>query len=149
MKEITPYLIFAGNCREAMEFYAKCTGGELSVMTYGEAEEKTPPDQKHWLIHARLAKGSTVLMASDSHSGMPVNKGNNVWLSFACETDGEVETLFASLSAGGKPFMPPHDAFWGARFAMLTDRFGIDWMLNHERPSPVMSRLKGELAESR
>ena len=149
MKEITPYLMFSGNCREAMEFYQKCTGGELSVMTYGEMEPKTPPDEKHWLIHARLAKGSTVLMASDSHSGSPVKMGNNVWLSFTCETDDEVAKLCASLGAGGKEIMAPHDAFWGARFAMVTDRFGVNWMLNHEKPSPVMSKLKGELAAAR
>lgn len=134
MKEIQPYLIFDGDCREAMTFYAKCIGAELQTSTFGEADPKTPPEGKDRLIHARLAKNATVLMASDSGPGMPVRKGDNVWLSFSCESDAEVESLFKSLGAAGKTTMAPHDAFWGARFAMLADRFGINWMLNHERP---------------
>lgn len=134
MKEITPYLIFDGNCRDAMTFYQSCIGGDLNVMTFGEADAKTPPESKDRLIHARLAKGAMVIMASDSMQGMPYSQGNDVWLSAACDTDAEVDSLYPKLSAGGKAVMAPHDAFWNARFAMLTDRFGINWMLNHERP---------------
>lgn len=134
MKEITPYLIFNGNCREVMTFYQSCLGGDLNVMTFGEAEPKTPPESKDQLIHARLAKGAMVIMASDTMPGSPYSQGNDVWLSSACETDDEVDSLFPRLSAGGKSVMVPHDAFWGSRFAMLTDRFGINWMLSHERP---------------
>lgn len=132
MKEITPYLIFNGNCREAMTFYKSCIGGDLNVMTFGEAEQKTPPESKDLLIHARLANGAMVIMASDSMPGMPYAQGNDVWLSATCEADAEVDSMFTKLSAGGKSVMAPHDAFWNSRFAMLTDKFGINWMLNHE-----------------
>lgn len=117
-----------------MTFYQSCIGGDLNVMTFGEADAKTPPGSKDRLIHARLAKGAMVIMASDSMQGMPYGQGNDVWLSAACDTDEEVDSLYPKLSAGGKSVMAPHDAFWNARFAMLTDRFGINWMLNHERP---------------
>lgn len=133
MKQITPYLNFDGNCREAMTFYQSCLGGELNVMTFGEGEPNSPPEVKDRLIHARITSGSTVLMASDTMPVMPFHPGNNVWLSLMCDTDEEVDTLFAKISVGGKPLMPPHDAFWSARFAMFTDRFGMNWMLNHER----------------
>jgi PhnB protein len=64
---------------------------------------------------------------------MPFQQGNNVWLNFVCESDDEVASLYDALSTGGKEIMAPHDAFWGARFAMFTDRFGVNWMLNYER----------------
>lgn len=133
MKTITSYLNFDGNCREAMTFYQQCFGGELQAMTFGEGEFESPPEAKDRLIHARLANGSMVLMASDTMPGMPYQQGNNVWLSLECESVGEVEGLYEALSAGGQGIMPPHDSFWGARFAMLTDRFGINWMLNSEQ----------------
>lgn len=133
MQAMTPYLNFDGNCREAMTFYQHCIGGELNVMTFGEGEFDSPPESKDRLIHARLTKGSTILMASDTMPGMPYQQGNNVWLSLVCESDEEVNSLYVTLSDGGKGIMPPHDAFWGARFGMFTDRFGFNWMLNHER----------------
>lgn len=134
MKGITPYLIFDGNCREAVTFYQQCLGGELYAMTYAEGEPDSPPEAKDRLIHARLTRGPLVLMASDNRPGMPYRQGNDAWLSLECESDEEVDSLYTALSDGGRGGMAPHDAFWGARFAMLTDRFGINWMLNHERP---------------
>ena len=134
MKGIQPYLLFDGNCREAMTFYKQCIGGELQTMTFGEADPKTPPQAKDRLIHARLANGEKELMASDSGPGMPIRNGDNVQLSFGCDSDQQVESLFKALGAGGTPTMAPHDAFWGARFAMLTDKFGMHWMLSHEHP---------------
>lgn len=134
MKTITPYLIFDGNCREAMAFYQQVLGGELQQMSFGESPEKVPPGAEDRLIHARLARGETLLMASDNMPGMPYRQGDNVWLSLECESAEEVDTLFAGLSDGGSAVMPPNDTFWGAYFAMLTDRFGVCWMLNHARP---------------
>ena len=134
MKEISAYLTFAGDCRAAMEFYRDSLGGELFITTFGEAEMESPPGSEHLVMHARLTRGATVLMASDSMPGMTVQKGDNVWLSLACETDEEVQSAYDALMTGGTEVMAPHDAFWGSRFAMLTDRFGVNWMLNHERP---------------
>jgi PhnB protein len=133
MKEITPYLTFNGNCRDAMTFYQSCIGGELYTMTFAEADAKTPPEAKDRLIHARLKNGDTVLLASDNMPEMGYTQGNDVSLCVACETDAEVDSVFAKLSVGGKTTMAPCDAFWKSRFAMLTDRYGINWMLNHER----------------
>ncbi|MEP6692302.1 MAG: VOC family protein [Gemmatimonadaceae bacterium] len=133
MKEVSAYLNFDGTCREAMTFYQSCLGGELFVMTFGDSNFGETPEDKKRLIHARLKSGPTMVLASDTMPGMPLHAGNNVWLHLTCERDDEVDTTYAALSAGGKPIMPPHDAFWGARFAMFADRFGINWMLNHER----------------
>jgi PhnB protein len=133
MKEMTPYLIFNGNCREAMSFYQRCLGGDLRVSTYGEGDPNTPENARDRVIHARLTKGPTVLMASDNMPGMTYTAGDNYFVSLSCDRDDEVDTLFAALSTGGHAQMPPTDAPWGARFAMFSDRFGIGWMLNHER----------------
>jgi len=133
MNRITAYLNFDGNCREAMEFYQRCFGGELQVMTWAEAEIESPPEAKNRVLHAHLARGEMILMASDTNPGEPFQPGNNVWLSVECESDAEVDPLYPKLLEGGRDVMAPHDAFWGARFAMLTDRFGVHWMLNHTR----------------
>jgi PhnB protein len=134
MKAITPYLNFDGTCREAMTFYQKAIGGELFLTTFGDAAFESPPESKDRVIHARLANGEAVVMASDTMPGTPYQQGNDVWLNIVCESDDEVGRLYGALVEGGREVMAPHDAFWGSRFAMLTDRFGINWMFNHERP---------------
>ena len=133
MKEITPYLMFNGNCRDAMSFYQKTFGAELAITTYGDAEPKTAPEHKNQVIHAKLEKGATVLLASDTMPSFPITQGNDVWLTLVCETPGEVDSVYDALVAQGTANQPPHDAFWGARFAMVTDRFGVRWMLNADR----------------
>ena len=139
MKQISPYLNFDGNCREAMTFYQQVLGGELFTMSMGEHVPDAAPEHRDRLMHARLGGGSTVLMASDSMPGYgePLRAGNTTWVHLFCDSDGEVDALYAKLVEGGNEIMAPHDAFWGARFAMLADRFGVQWMLNHDRSMPA------------
>jgi PhnB protein len=134
MKEIITYLNFDGNCREAMKFYERWLGGELSLMPFSEMPGDHPKEAKDRIIHARLAKGSAVLMASDTMPGTPFNQGNNVWICINCETGEELERIFNGLGENGKVAMPLQDTFWGARFGMLTDQFGVNWMFNFEKP---------------
>lgn len=72
-------------------------------------------------------------MASDCPPGQPVVTGNNVQLSASCSSREQIENLFKVLSAGGKVIQPLHDAFWGARFGLLMDRYGFYWMLSFEK----------------
>lgn len=132
-RAITPYLIFDGRCRDAMTFYQRCLGGELAMSTYGESGQAPSPEAKDWLIHARLVNGPMVLMASDAHPGMNTTIGTNVSLSLSCASDADVDAAYAKLVEGGTGTLPPHDAFWNARFAMCTDRFGVKWMFDHEK----------------
>jgi PhnB protein len=134
MKEIGPYLAFNGNCREAMTFYQQCLGGELAVQSFGDAGMDDQPESRDRVMHARLVNGAAVLMASDSMPGSPHVEGTNVSLSLQCDSEDEVGRLYTALSEGGNAGMPPSDTFWGARFGMLTDRYGMHWMLNFERP---------------
>ena len=129
MKAFTAYLNFDGNTREAMEFYTKCLDAELTVQTFGEANAPFPGSE-HLVMHARLAKGDAVIMASDPMPGMPVVVGNNVWITQECETVDELERAFAAFSEGGTVVMPVANQFWGARFGMLTDKYGVNWMFN-------------------
>jgi PhnB protein len=132
MKEFNVYINFNGNCRQAMEFYAKCLGAELIVKPYSEGGMNVPPEASDKVLHARLTKGKQVVMASDCLPSDPVTEGNNFSIYINCESREEVDKFFASLGERGKPIMPAQDMFWGAYFGMITDQFGINWMFNFE-----------------
>lgn len=138
MKEVNAYLIFDGSCRDAMNFYKKCFGGEVQLMTFGQTPPgqgpPIPPEAKDRVMHARLASGSFVLMASDNMPGMPFQQGNNYWISIHCDSGQEVDKFFTALSEKGKVTMPPGETFWAYRFTMFTDKFGVNWMLNYGKP---------------
>ena len=134
MQSLNPYLIFDGNCGEAMTFYAKCLNAELELSLYSSMPFDVPDAEKNRILHARLSTGSMLLMASDNRPGMPLTIGNNVSVNIGCESVAEIELLYAAFLEGGKADMPLDDTFWGARFGMLTDKFGIHWMFNFEYP---------------
>ena len=135
MKGIVTYLNFDGKCRDAMQFYAKCLGAELQMSPFSDMPGNTAPEAKDRIMHARLTKGSTeLLMASDTPPGMPFQQGNNVSVSVHCESIQEIDSIFAALSEKATVAMPLQDTFWGARFGMLTDQFGVHWMFNFEHP---------------
>lgn len=131
-REITPYLMFDGTCRDAMTFYQQVLGGELDISTYGQTDPTARAEDKDKVIHAMLVSGRTMLMASDAGKEHPVKDGDDVWLSLQCGPATEVDELAARLAAGGQTPQPPHDAFWGTRFAMVVDRFGVQWMLSSD-----------------
>ena len=134
MKALTAYLTFDGNTRDAMTFYRQCLGGELSMQTFKEAMPGGPKEIDDKIIHARLEHGGVTIMASDPAPGTSVRQGNNFSLCIDCDDNEEFEKLFGLLGAGGTVTMKPQDTFWGARFGMLTDRFGVGWMVNAEIP---------------
>jgi PhnB protein len=108
-------------------------GGEiLQISHMGEGPMEVPENVKGKVMHARLKIGETLLYMSDHFEPASVNQGNNVSLSLEIENLSELEGLFNTLSAGGKIKMPLQDTFWGARFGMFTDKFGIYWMMNCE-----------------
>jgi PhnB protein len=134
MKGINVYLTFDGNCREAMQFYQASLGGQLHIAPFSDAPHEFPPEQRNYVMHANLSWGAHALMASDTMPGMPVHQGNNYSVCIQCESLEEIERFFAALGHRGKVPMPLQDTFWGARFGMLTDQFGIQWMFNYEKP---------------
>jgi PhnB protein len=134
MKALNTYLNFDGTTGQAMKFYQQCLGGDLHLMPFSEVPGDYPKEAKDRIMHARLAVGPLTLMASDIMPGMQFHQGNNFSICLDCESNEEIERLFSALGNGGKTTMPLHDAFWGARFGMVADKFGISWMFNFEKP---------------
>jgi PhnB protein len=134
VKRAITYLNFDGNCREAMTFYGRCLAVQpsftpfLAVPAELSAAAKDMPDR---IVHSELASGAAVLMASDTLTCMgKLQQGNNFSVCLDCDSQAEMDKVFNALSENGEVTMPIHDAFWGDRFGMLTDQFGISWMLS-------------------
>ena len=139
MPSIATYLTFPGNCEDAFNFYKSVFGGEFPYI--GRFKDMPPTDGKampeseaNKIMHVSLMIGETALMGSDSSDafGHATTMGNNFSISVNADTDAEVDKLFGALSAGGKTTMPVQKTFWGSYFGMLTDKFGIQWMVSHE-----------------
>jgi PhnB protein len=135
MTQVNPYINFDGNCREAMIFYKECLGGELALQTVegSPIEAQCPPGIKHQILHGSLMKDSLVLMGSDMQGPEGFIKGNSIALSLSCSNEEEIRTFFANLSRGGTVTHALMESFWGATFGVLTDKFGIRWMLNYDK----------------
>jgi PhnB protein len=137
MAQLISYLTFNGNCREAMNFYKDCFGGQLQLMVVGESPDtaQMPKEYHGQIMHSMLGSGKINLMAADNMSPEPVAAGHNVRLCLICESQAELEALFAKLSAGGKVSNPLAKVFFGV-YGDLTDKFGIDWMFQYgEQPA--------------
>jgi len=135
-----PFLSFDGNCRDAMRFYQECFEGQLLLMPFADAPGAfSNSEPKDHILHSTLknGKGSEILMAADTWSGVPHQPGNNFTVMIQSDNVDEAGRLFAALSEGGKVTMPLQETFWAARFGAFTDRFGIQWTFNCEVPEPV------------
>jgi PhnB protein len=135
MSHILPYLHFNGNCREAMTFYHECLGGDLTMQTIAESPMagQMPPEAQQQIMHASLMKGEVRLMASDMMQAPPTH-GNTISLMLYCTSEDEIRGYFARLSEGGMVNYPLAQQFWGATYGELTDKFGINWLLNFDNP---------------
>ena len=134
MTKLNPYVRFNDEkCREAMTFYKDCIGGELTFQTIGETPmaKEMPKEAQDRIMHATLKKGDLQIFAADMMRDKAV-VGDNITLALECESKKEIETLFKKLSAGGEVFMPLEKAFWGGLFGVLTDKYGVEWMLNFQ-----------------
>ena len=131
---VQPYLFFGGRCEEALEFYRTALGAQVEfLMRYKDSPEPTPPGRlpagfENKVMHATFRIGGATLMASD---GCEVGaKFGGFSLSLAVPTEAEADRAFAALAEGGKVGMPLGKTFWSPRFGMVTDRFGIGWMVS-------------------
>ena len=133
--QIQPYLFFDGRCEEAIEFYRQALGANVEIlMRFKDSPEPpppgvVPPGSENKVMHVSLRIGATTVMASDGcGSGPPSFKGFS--LSLTVPSEAEADRFFAALADGGKVQMPLGKTFWSPRFGMLTDRFGVGWMVN-------------------
>ena len=130
MATLNPYITFDGDCQEAMTLYADTLGGQITGMNPYSEMPDAPAGTEGRLMHCEVKAGDVVIMACDIQPGHPLTAGNNITLNINLTDTAQQADIFAKLSAGGKVVMPLEDTFWGARFGMLVDKFGISWMLN-------------------
>lgn len=135
MKNSNVYLTFNGNCKDAMTFYKSVFGGELQIMPFegNPGTENLSAEDKTRTMHSQLEAEGIMLMASDSFPGHPVTIGSNVTINMNFTDENEQTTVFNAISAGGHVIMPLEITFWGARFGMCSDKFGVNWMTNCEQ----------------
>ena len=131
---LNPYISFAGDAREAMEFYQSVFGGSLTLNTFGEYGAQDPADADK-IMHAQLESDSGfVLMGSDTPQGMEHTPGDNVAVSLSGDDADELRGYWERLSDGGSVSMPLEKQMWGDEFGICVDRFGIGWMVNIGQP---------------
>lgn len=129
---IQPYLFFEGRCEEAVEFYKKALGAEVvMMMRFKDSPDPTasqglPPDK---IMHTTLRIAGNDVMASDGRCEHPT-KFQGFALSLSVNTDAEADKYFNALTQGGQVIMPLNKTFWSPRFGMVTDKFGIMWMVS-------------------
>ena len=132
---LEPYLFFGGRCEEALNFYKDVFNGEIEGLSrYKDMPEDAggppvTPETEQRVMHANFKSPGVSFMASDASPGKTYGEGP-ISLSLSTTDLAEAERVFNRLAEGGNVEMPMADMFWGAKFGMLTDRFGIDWMVS-------------------
>jgi len=138
MATTNTYLNFNGDCEKAFNFYKNVFGGEFTYIgRFGDmppSDEYTMPESdSNKIMHVSLPIGTSVLMGSDTGGDWAPSflQGNNFSVSVTADSKDEADTIFNGLAEGGKITMPLENTFWGDYFGMLTDKFGINWMMSH------------------
>lgn len=128
---LNPYLSFRDNAREAMEFYQTVFGGELRMQTFGDFHASQDPAEDNKIMHAMLtADNGIVFMAADTPNSMEYHPGSNISMSLSGDNEAELAGYYKKLLVGGTLGMPLEKAPWGDTFGMLTDKFGVSWLVN-------------------
>lgn len=128
---LNPYIAFKGNAKEAIEFYKTVFGGELTMSTFKQGGAPVGPEDEEKIMHAMLvSENGMVLMASDTLPGMTHTPGDNISISLSGDNEEELRGYWNKLSEGGSVTIAFEKAPWGDMFGMLTDKFGICWLVN-------------------
>jgi PhnB protein len=130
--KLNPCLTFNGQCEAAFKFYQQCLGGNIqTMMTWGESpmSDKVPSEWRDRIIHATLIVGETELMGSDAPPDR-YEEPRGFSVTIQINDPADAETIFQALAENGTVRMPIQQTFWSPRFGMLTDQFGIPWMIN-------------------
>lgn len=129
--KLNPYINFSGNAKEAMEFYKNAFGGQLTMSTFKDGGVPHDPSESEKIMHAMLiADNGITLMASDTPKGWDYTVGTNMSVSLSGDNEAELKGYWDKLATDAKIDQPLAKAPWGDTFGMLTDKFGIRWMVN-------------------
>lgn len=128
---LNPYLSFRGNARQAMEFYQSVLGGDLTVSTFGEFQMSHDPAEAEKIMHSQLeTPAGFTLMGADMPATMPFKDGETITISISGDDAAELRGYWNGLADGATISQPLAPAPWGDEFGMLTDKFGIGWLVN-------------------
>lgn len=128
---LNPYLGFRDNAKEAMTFYQSVFGGDLTTSTFGEYHASEDPAEQDKLMHAQLiAPNGLILMGADTPNSLELATGSNISISLSGEDEAELRGYFDKLLEGGQLGVPLEKAPWGDTFGMLTDKYGVSWLVN-------------------
>jgi len=131
---LNPYINFAGNAREAMEFYQQVLGGDLKLNTYDQFGNQDAPNADR-IMHGILETPSGyTLMGADIPPGAEHNPGNDIMISVSGDDADELHGYWDRLSEGGTITVPMEKQMWGDEFGACVDRFGIQWLVNIGQP---------------
>ncbi len=126
---LNPYLNFRGQAREAMDFYRSVLGGELTSTTFAEGGMQVAPEEQDQLMHAQFEVDGMTLMGADVPSGWPAEISNGS-ISLSGDDEATLRRYWAGLADGATVTAPLEKAPWGDTFGMLTDRYGVNWLVN-------------------
>ena len=138
--KLTTMLHYGGNCAEALRFYEEHLGAKITfMMTYEQMPEPKiiPPGCEKAVLHASFQIAGMTVMAGDAPPFDRFQPMRSVYLALSVDSNEEAVRIYALLTDGGEVIMPMAETFFALRFAMLRDKFGILWMLIHERPMPA------------
>ena len=133
---LTTYVNFDGTCATAFRYYEQHLGGRVTMlMTHGQAPEPAAmnPEWKDAVLHARITIGEMELMGADIPGAEPMR---SAYLTLLADSDSDAERAYTALSDGGRVLMRMAETFFAHRFGQVQDRFGVNWMILHERPMP-------------
>jgi PhnB protein len=131
------YINFAGTCAEAFRYYEKHLAARINMMMTHDGVPgpgQADPGWKDKVLHGRITIGDTELMAADIPNAEPMR---SAYLTLRFDNNDDAERVYAALCAGGQALMPLEETFFAFRFGQVRDRFGINWMILHERPMPA------------
>lgn len=132
--KVSPYLSFRGNCAEAVEFYGKVFNVHVEIMKYKDAPPSegytSSPDTENLVMHANMNLGNDMIMFCDTPPEHEAKIGENIAISVALDDIETAKTVFEKLKDGGKVGMELQETFWSKCFGMLTDKFGIGWLIS-------------------
>ena len=131
VSRLNPYISFKGDARQAMQFYKTVFGGKLDLSTFKDFHSSKDPSDDDKIMHSQLETDNGIfLMGADTPKGMDYDPGSRISVSLSGDEDAELSGYFDKLSAGGKVSQALVAAPWGDKFGMLTDKFGIVWLVN-------------------
>lgn len=134
MLGVTPYIAFAGNCRQAIEFYKSALGAEvLFTQTVGDSPLSNIGPAAN-IMHCTMKVGDSTIMMCDDPSPQPAAGPGNISLAIGLNDPVQARRLFVNLAEGGSVIMPLEKTYWAEAFGMVTDKFGIKWMVNCDAP---------------